>query len=294
MNRSVSFVLPAKNEAASIGTVVAELRARFPEAEILVVDDGSGDDTGAVAAAAGARVVRHPVSRGNGAAVKTGARNARSDVLVLMDADGQHDPAECTTLLNRLDDGYDMVVGSRTRSMHASVSRLLGNSVYNRLASWITGQTISDLTSGFRAVRTDLFRQFLALLPNGFSYPTTITMAFMRAGYGVAFEPVQVRARKDQTSSHINLVRDGGRFLLIIFRVGTLYSPLKIFAPISAVFFGLGAGYYAYTLATFGRFTNLGALLFSTSLVVFLIGLISEQITALQYLAAGERASERK
>lgn len=294
MSRSISFVLPAKNEAASIGTVVGELRARFPEAEILVIDDGSSDDTGGIAAAAGARVIRHPISRGNGAAIKSGARNARGDTLVFMDADGQHDPAQCTNLLRRLDEGYDMVVGSRSRGMHASVSRLFGNSVYNRLASWITGQTITDLTSGFRAVRTHLFRQFLALLPNGFSYPTTITMAFMRAGYGVAFEPVQVRPRKEQTSSHINLVRDGGRFLLIIFRVGTLYSPLKIFVPISAVFFCLGAMYYGYTLATFGRFTNLGALLFSTSLIVFLIGLISEQITALQYLAANARVSERE
>lgn len=294
MSRSVSFVLPAKNEAASIGTVVGELRARFAEAEILVVDDGSDDDTAAIATRAGARVVRHPVSRGNGAAIKTGARNARGDVLVFMDADGQHDPAECERLLARLADGYDMVVGSRSRGMHASVSRLFGNSVYNQLASWITGQTITDLTSGFRAVRAPLFRQFLALLPNGFSYPTTITMAFMRAGYGVAFEPVQVRPRKSQTTSHINLVRDGGRFLLIIFRVGTLYSPLKIFVPISLALFSLGAGYYAYTLAMYGRFTNLGALLLSTSVIVFLIGLISEQITALQYLAAGARAGERE
>jgi glycosyltransferase involved in cell wall biosynthesis len=287
--QKVSIVIPAKNEAASLGTIVHALRASLPDAEILVVDDGSTDSTEAVARAAGARSLRHPTSRGNGAAVKSGARAASGDVLVFMDADGQHRPDSVRPLLERLTEGYDMVVGARSAEAHASPFRRFANLLYNGLASAITGHRIADLTSGLRAVDARKFRQFLPLLPNGFSYPTTITMAFLRAGYGVTFEPVSVEARAANTQSHIRPLRDGGRFFLIIFRVGTLYSPLKIFVPLSILFFVAGALYYAYTFITAGRFTNLGALLFSTSVVIFLIGLLSEQITALLYLGADRR-----
>jgi glycosyltransferase involved in cell wall biosynthesis len=279
----LSIVMPAKNEESSVGPLVRRARELHPDAEIIVVDDGSTDATGARAAEAGARVVRHPVSRGNGAAVKSGARAATGDVLVFMDADGQHDPDEIALLLARLDEGYDMAVGARSTGMHASRWRFLANRFYNTLSSWITGVRILDLTSGFRAARADAFRSFLYLLPNGFSYPTTSTMAFLRAGYHVGFVPIQAQARKQGTQSHIRLFRDGGRFLVIIFRVGTLYSPLKIFLPISLLFFGIGVGYYSYTYLTMGRFTNMSALLFTSSVFVFLIGLISEQITQLLY-----------
>ena len=283
MARSLSVIIPAKNEAGTVGTLVTRLRAALPQAEILVVDDGSSDDTGAVATAAGARVVRHPVSRGNGAAIKSGARNARGELLAFMDADGQHAADSLPVLLAQIDAGYDMAVGARSGAMHASAFRRLANWVYNTLATWITGVRIVDLTSGFRVARANVFREFLPLLPNGFSYPTTITLAFLRAGYSVAYVPVQVAKRPGSAKSHIRILRDGGRFLLIIFRVGTLYSPLKIFAPVSLLFFILGAGYYAYTFVTVGRFTNLGALLFTSSVLIFLIGLISEQITQLLY-----------
>ena len=283
MTRTVSVVIPAKNEAASIGNVVAAVAAVLPGAEIIVVDDGSADGTGEAAAAAGAQVLRHRVSRGNGAAVKSGARQATGSVLVFMDADGQHDPRDIPRLLALLDEGYDMAVGSRARQMHAGTARWLANSIYNRLASWMTGTNIPDLTSGFRAARSDYFREFLPLLPNGFSYPTTSTMAFLRAGYGVAFEPVNVNSRAEGTQSHVRPLLDGGRFLLIIFRVATLYAPLKLFAPLSALLFAGGLAYSTYTLTMLGRFTNFGALLLVTALLVFLIGLVSEQITALIY-----------
>lgn len=282
---SVSIILPAKNEAHSLATLLARLKAVTAEmgrdAEIIVVDDGSTDGTREVCRTHGVRVVSHPYSAGNGAAVKSGARAARGDILAFMDADGQHDPALIPSLLAKLDEGYDMVVGARMRGDHAGAHRLAANGFYNWLASWMTGRPVPDLTSGLRVARAERFRRFLYLLPNGFSYPTTSTMAFFRCGYPVAYVPVKVGRRTGK--SHIRLLRDGVRFLLIIFKIGTLYSPLKLFAPISLAFFLTGLGYYLYTFLTANRFTNMSALLFVTSVLVFVVGLLSEQITLLNF-----------
>ena len=282
---ALSIILPAKNESAAIGPLLARLRESQPAAEIIVVDDGSTDDTAAIARAAGAQVLSRPYSMGNGAAIKAGARAATGDVLVFMDADGQHDPADIARLLAKLDEGYDMAVGARGQGSQASVGRGVANGVYNRLASWMTGHPVQDLTSGFRAVRATKFREFLYLLPNGFSYPTTCTMAFFRSAYPVAYVPIVAARRIGK--SHIRLVRDGVRFLLIIFKIATLYSPLKLFFPVSAGFFLLGLGNYLHTFLTEGRFTNMSALLLSAAVIVFLIGLISEQITNLTYKREG-------
>lgn len=278
----LTIILPAKNEAEGLSRVLPALRQSWPDAEVIVVDDGSTDATPTVAAALGARVLSAPYSMGNGAAIKRGARAATGDVLVFMDADGQHDPAHITPLLERLEAGYDMAVGARDSSGQANLHRGLANAFYNRLASWMTGHAIADLTSGFRAVRAEKFREFLHLLPNGFSYPTTITMAFFRSAYPVAYVPIPV-ARRVGTASHIRPLRDGVRFLLIIFKIATLYSPLKLFAPVGMGFGLVGLGYYAYTFSTAGRFTNMSLLLFSAAVIVFLIGLVSEQITSLVY-----------
>ena len=278
-----SVVIPARDEAGTIAEVVSGAAAAVPGAEILVVDDGSADGTVEAAVAAGARVVRHPYPMGNGAAIKTGARLARGELLVFLDGDGQHDPGEAPRLLSALSEGFDMAVGARSAGAQASVWRRLANGLYNRIASYMTGQRVLDLTSGFRAVRASKFREFLHLLPNGFSYPTTITMAFYRAGYPVTFVPVRVRGRAPGSRSHVRPLRDGARFLLIIFRVATLYSPLKIFAPAAALLFLSAWAYYAYTFATMHRFTNMSATLLITSVIVFLMGLISEQITMLLY-----------
>jgi glycosyltransferase involved in cell wall biosynthesis len=278
----ISVILPAKNEAEGLRQTLPALRARFPDAEIIVVDDGSTDATAAVAAEHGVRTLRSPYPMGNGAAIKRGARAATGDVLVFMDADGQHDPQLVQALLDKLDAGYDMVVGARNAEGQASRHRGAANAFYNRLASWMTGHAIADLTSGFRAVRADRFREFLYLLPNGFSYPTTSTMAFFRSAYPVAYVPIPV-ARRVGNGSHIRPFRDGVRFLLIIFKIATLYSPLKLFAPTSFVFALTGLGYYAYTYLAEHRFTNMSALLFSAAVIVFLIGLVSEQITNLTY-----------
>lgn len=282
----VSIVLPAKNEEQGLARTLPALRSLWPEAEVIVSDDGSSDATAEVAERHGARVVRAPYSMGNGAAIKRGARAATGDIIVFMDADGQHDPAHIEALLVPLQAGFDMVVGARDGRGQANRSRGLANGFYNRLASWMTGHRIADLTSGFRAVRADRFRQFLHLLPNGFSYPTTSTMAFFRSGYPVAYVPIPVARRIG--NSHIRPVRDGVRFLLIIFKIATLYSPLKLFVPTAAAFGGLATGYYAYTYVTAGRFTNMSALLFSAAVIIFLIGLISEQITSLAYSRSSE------
>ncbi|MFN3843998.1 MAG: glycosyltransferase family 2 protein [Rehaibacterium terrae] len=278
----ITVILPAKNEASGLRQTLPALRQTLPEAEVIVVDDGSTDDTAAVATEHGARVLGTPYPMGNGAAIKRGARAASGDVLVFMDADGQHNPADIPRLLERLQAGYDMAVAARSRHGQASLQRGLANAFYNKLASWMTGHPIRDLTSGFRAVRADKFREFLHLLPNGFSYPTTITMAFFRSAYPVAYVPVEVAPRIG-TASHIRPLRDGLRFLLIIFKIATLYSPLKLFAPTGFAFFLMGLGYYGYTYATLHRFTNMSLLLFSAAVIIFLIGLVSEQITSLVY-----------
>jgi glycosyltransferase involved in cell wall biosynthesis len=277
----ISIIIPAKNEQQGLSHILPELKKRFPEAEILVVDDGSTDATAQVASESGVKVIKQSYSKGNGAAVKAATRAATGEILVFMDADGQHQPEDITGLLSRMDQGFDMVVGARNRASQANLHRATANGFYNRLASWITGQRIDDLTSGFRAVRADKFRQFLYLLPNGFSYPTTITMSFFRAGYSVGYLPIH--APKRLGNSHLRVFHDGARFLIIIFKIGTLYSPLKLFSPISAGVFTTGLGYYAYTYFTMHRFTNMTALLFIVAILIFLMGLISEQITALMY-----------
>ena len=277
----LSIILPAKNESAALSDLLPRLRAAQPEAEIVVVNDGSTDDTARVCVANGIKLLTQPYSMGNGAAIKRGTREASGEALVFMDADGQHDPADIARLLAKLDEGYDMVVGARDWSGQAGVGRGVANTIYNWLASRMTGFKVADLTSGFRAARADKFREFLHLLPNGFSYPTTSTMAFFRSAYAVAYVPIKAAQRVGR--SHIRPLRDGIRFLLIIFKIATLYSPLKLFAPASAMFFLLGFGHYMYTFVTVHRLTNMSVLLFSAAVIVFLIGLISEQITALTY-----------
>jgi len=226
-------------------------------------------------------VVTHPYTIGNGAAVKTGARVATGEVLVFMDADGQHSPDDIQAMLQKMEEGYDMVVGARRKGTQAGRRRAIGNSLYNRVASWMTGFKIEDLTSGFRVVRADKFKRFLYLLPNGFSYPTTITMAFFRSAFPVAYIPINAGTREGK--SKLNLVKDGIRFSIIILKIGALFSPMRLFLPVSLGLFLIGLSYYSYTYFSSGRFTNMSALLFISSLLTFLIGIVSEQVSSLHY-----------
>jgi glycosyltransferase involved in cell wall biosynthesis len=281
LNR-LSIIIPAKNEGAALRLLLPQVRGLYPDAEILVMDDGSTDDTRDACANAGVVCVSSPYSMGNGAAIKRGARAATGDILVFMDGDGQHDPQDIARLVGRLDQGYDMVVGARDWDSQAGVGRGLANTLYNWLATRMTGHVVADLTSGFRVARAERFREFIHLLPNGFSYPTTSTMAFFRSAYAVAYEPIKAAQRVGK--SHIKPLKDGIRFLLIIFKIATLYSPLKLFVPASFVFFALGLANYLYTFLTEGRLTNMSTLMWSAAVIVFLIGLVSEQITSLMYV----------
>jgi glycosyltransferase involved in cell wall biosynthesis len=278
----LTIVIPARNEAEGLRGLLPELTRLLPGAEILVVDDGSIDDTCVICAAQGVRVVSHPYPKGNGASIKTGARSAKGDVILFMDADGQHKPEDIPAMLDKFAEGYDMVVGARQAGSQAGVHRAVANDIFSRFASWMVMQPIADLTSGFRVVRARRFRQFLYLLPNGFSYPTTITMSFFRAGYSVAYVPIH-SPRRSSGVSHIHPLRDGVRFLLIIIKIGTLFSPQRLFLPVSAGFFLTGVGYYAYTYLSSGRFTNMSALLFISAIFTFLVGIVSEQVSALHF-----------
>ncbi len=286
--KKISIVIPAKNEAENLSNWLPSLVAWGGYQELIVVDDGSNDNTANIAAGMGARVLRHPQSLGNGAAIKLGFREASGDVVVFMDADGQHQPEDIPRLLNEMKQtNADMVVGARDGSGQASKWRHLANAFYNWFSSQVVGQKIHDLTSGFRVVKAKKFGEFLNLLPNGFSYPTTSTMAFFRSGYVVRYMPINVQRRKGK--SHIRPFKDGARFLIIIFKVATLYSPLKVFLPFSILFFALGLGRYVYTYVEMGSFTNMSALLMVTSVQTFLIGLVAEQITALIYRSDNDK-----
>lgn len=277
---TTSVIVPAHNEAGAIGEVVAGLAATARWHEILVIDDGSTDDTGDAARAAGAVVIRQPYRKGNGAAVKTGIRRATGEFVLIIDGDGQHRAEDAVRLVARLGE-YDLVVGARSGSTQATRSRRFGNTALNRLASYLTGREIPDLTSGFRAARREHLREFLHLLPNGFSTPTTTTLAFVKAGYNVVFEPVEARPRVG--TSKIKLARDGATFFVIILKVVTLFSPLRVFLPVSAASFLLGAAYAVWTIAIHSKIPNGAVLLMLFAVVVFLVGLVSEQISALRF-----------
>ncbi len=279
--KKISIIIPVFNEASTIGDLVLGVRSFYPDFEIIVIDDGSTDDTAVVAKKAGARVYSHPYNIGNGAAVKSGIRIAEGDILVFMDGDNQHDPSDIGKMLEYFPD-YDMVVGERTNSDQASLGRAFGNTIYNWLASYVAKFTIKDLTSGFRAVKSDIARNFLYLFPNTYSYPTTLTLGVLRNGRSLKYLPIKVQKRRIG-KSNINPFKDGVRFLMIIIKICTLYSPLRVFLPVSFGLFNLGFLYYIYTFFTMGRFTNMSALLLTTSIIIFMMGLVSDQICQMRF-----------
>lgn len=275
-----TVIIPAFNESQSIGRVVNKIREMYPDFEVIVVDDGSTDDTASVAGSAGARVHRHPYNVGNGAAIKTGIRIASGEILIFMDGDGQHDPADIEKFLKFLPE-YDMVVGLRSKACQASWVRALGNTIYNWLASYVAKFKVLDLTSGFRAIKSEVALKFLYLLPNSYSYPTTLTLCILRSGRSLKYMPIKVQSRKTG-ESNLNILHDGVRFLMVIIKICTLFSPLRIFLPVSFLTFLTGLLYYLYTYISSNRFTNMSALFFTTSVIIFMIGLVSEQVSQMR------------
>lgn len=278
---TLSIIVPCYNEAQTIGRLVRQVYALYPDCELIAVDDGSADDTADLALQAGATVYRHPYNIGNGAAVKTGIRKATGDVLVFMDGDGQHDPEDIGRLLANIPE-YDMVVGARSLQGQATLARGLGNKIYNWMASYVTNFAVKDLTSGFRAIKSDVARSFIYLLPNTYSYPTTITLGAIRSGMSVKYVPIKVHKRQ-QGRSNINLFHDGVRFFMILTRICTLFSPMRVFLPVCGGMVLLGLFNYAYTFITQGRFTNMSAMMFVTAIVIFMMSLVSEQICQMRY-----------
>jgi glycosyltransferase involved in cell wall biosynthesis len=280
-NSKISIIIPAYNESQTIGDLVSKIVELYPEFEIIVLNDGSTDDTSDVAKDAGAKVYSHPYNIGNGAAIKSGIKTASGDILVFMDADLQHNPEDIETMLNYFPD-YDMVVGARSIKDQTSLGRALGNKIYNWLASYVARFNVQDLTSGFRAIKSDIAKQFIYLLPNSYSYPTTLTLALLRTGRPLKYVPIKVKVRQ-AGKSKIKIIKDGIRFFMIIVKICTLFSPFRIFLPVSFFIFCLGLSYYIYTFLAWGRFTNMSALLFTTSIIIFMMGLISEQISQMRF-----------
>ena len=290
---TLSIIVPCYNEAQTIGRLIRQVDALYPDCELIAVDDGSSDDTADQALQAGATVYRHPYNIGNGAAVKSGIRKATGDVLVFIDGDGQHDPEDIGRLLANIPE-HDMVVGARSLQGQATLARGLGNKIYNWMASYVTKFAVKDLTSGFRAIKSDVARSFIYLLPNTYSYPTTITLGVLRSGMSVKYVPIKVHKRK-QGRSNINLFRDGIRFFMILTRICTLFSPMRVFLPVCGGMVTLGLLNYAYTFITQGRFTNMSAMLFVTAIVIFMMSLVSEQICQMRYeRRAGSREKIEK
>lgn len=280
--KAATIVIPVLNEEHTLGAVLSGLNSIDCVSEVIVVDDGSQDNSSSIASQKNVCILRHPYNIGNGAAVKTGIRAAKGDYLIFLDSDGQHDPEDIHGLLKQMEK-FDMVVGARNARQHASLARYWMNFVYNRISSYVTGVKVEDLTSGFRAVRTETARELLPLLPNGYSWPTTMTLVLLRSGMSIKYVPINVKPRQ-HGRSRIRPVRDGIRFFMIIMKICTLYSPFRIFLPVASALFGLGLINYAFTFFTAGRFTNMSAVLFTSAVIVFMMGLVSEQISQISLL----------
>lgn len=279
--KSVSIVIPAYNEESSITELIKRIFAVSKDFELIVSSDGSTDATVRLAKDAGAIVVEHPYNVGNGAAVKDGALRATRDYIVFMDADLQHQPDDVVQLLQYLPE-YDMVIGARTKESMTDLHRNIGNKILIKIAENISGHKINDLTSGFRAVKKELFLKFMHLYPLRYSYPTTSTLAFLSAGYFVKYVPLSSIQKRIHGESNIRPLKDGMRFIHIILRVIMTFHPMKIFLPITLTLFLGGIAVSVYQLLQVGGIRSSSIILLLSSVIVFLNGMLAEQISQIR------------
>ena len=284
----VSIIIPVYNEEEVIGSVLEGLREWRARAEIIVIDDASTDRSAEIAARAGVRVIRHRVNKGYGAALKTGIRAAVGDVIVMMDADGEHDTAQIQRLLDAMGDN-DMVVGARGKGSHAPLMRRPGKWILSQVANYLAQTNIPDLNSGFRAFRKDIARLFLHILPNGFSFSTTLTLALFKEGFNIAYVPIITTPRVGSPST-VNPLRDGINTLMLIIRIIALFDPIKVFLPTSLALFLVGVSYwigsgvfrYASHIEPAFHIPTGALLVMLSAVIVFMFGILADQVSAIR------------
>ena len=275
----ITIVIPAYNEEKGIGNVLLNLKKLVSDYQLLVIDDGSTDNTFEIVKNSGVNVVCHKYNKGYGAALKTGLRNAKTSVVLYIDADGQHNPEDIDRIAEHIDE-YDMVVGARTKKSTVSLLRRPGKKILSITANYLSGHQIPDLNSGFRAIKKNKAMEFMHILPNTFSFTTTITLAFLKSGYDVKYVPIQTIDRVG--TSKIKPFRDGFRFIMLIVRTITLFDPLKVFLPISIALFTIGMVYGLYTLISALNISDASVIMITASILIFFFGLLADQISSIR------------
>ncbi len=275
----VAIIIPAYNEEEGIADVIAQLKELSGNYEIIVVDDGSTDNTHKLATDTGVKVIRHPYNKGYGAALKTGIRNAEADIVLFIDADGQHQPSDIKKLIQYIGE-YDMIVGARTKKSKISLLRRPGKKILSITANYLAGMKIPDLNSGFRALKKDVALEFMHILPNSFSFSTTITLALINSGYSVKYVPIEAPERVG--TSKIKPFRDGFRFIMLIIRTVVLFNPLKVFLPVSAILFIVGFFELIREIIVYFDIWTAPVLLILSAILIFFFGLIADQISSLR------------
>jgi glycosyltransferase involved in cell wall biosynthesis len=279
----VSIVIPAYNEGEAIGETLTDLFSVIGEStrryEVIVIDDGSADDTGAMAESNGARVVRHRKNKGYGAALKTGVLASQAEIVVFYDADNQFDPKDIERIVEEAKDA-DAVLGARTSKSYAPFSRKGGKKLLSWLANYLSRQKIPDLNCGLRAIHRDVLLGYLHLLPNGFSASTTTTLVLLREGYDVKFVPITVKKRIGKST--VRPLQDGMDTALLVVRLTTLLDPFRVFGPMSFFFFVFGC-VWGLRYLIHGKGLSIASLfLLVSSVIIFFFGLVADQVASLR------------
>ena len=284
MDQPISVIIPAYNEEETVKEVVLGIAQVLQESvyEIIVVNDGSTDSTKHNAVEAGARVVSHTAKRGYGASLKTGIRHSNHELIVTIDADGQHNPADILRLVNKWYDGFDMVVGARDAESFQYMSRMPGKKFLQWMAKFLVGESPEDVNSGLRIFKKSDALTYFPILPNAFSFSTTITLAMLKDAFRVGWVSIKTTPRKGR-DSNVSFWKDGGRTIMLIIRITTLFNPLKMFLPVSLGSFGIGFCYAVYNLL-FREFNipDGAEFLMTIGIIVFFFGIMADQFSSIR------------